>query len=174
MFEYAGICMRGIEEADLKRMADLRNDPKIWTYLGDITMVTLWSQQRWLEAVRNDPKRRYYVLSSSEVEFLGIVRIDEIDWINRSARVGGDIVSSLHGRGYGTRMFRLIVKYCFDYLNLNRLWLLVLETNHVAQKLYRNAGFVEEGRQRQAIYRDGSYHDYVMMSLLRSDPRSDE
>jgi RimJ/RimL family protein N-acetyltransferase len=52
---------------------------------------------------------------------------------------------------------------------MNRLWLLVLENNKVALSLYRKAGFVEEGRQRKAIFRDGRYLDYLMMSILRSE-----
>ncbi len=30
-------------------------------------------------------------------------------------------------------------------------------------------GFVEEGRMRQAIYRDGRYLDMIVMSLLKED-----
>jgi len=173
MFEYKGIAIRPIEEADLEKMVALRADPRIWMRLGDISMVNSRSQHEWFQGLEGDPRRRYYVLCTAEVDFLGIVRMDEIDWVNRSARVGGDILPKYQRQGFGTKMFSLIKKYCFDYLNLNRLWLLVIDSNDAARDLYIKAGFVDEGRQRNAIYRDGVYHDYIMMSLLRSEAGQD-
>jgi diamine N-acetyltransferase len=52
---------------------------------------------------------------------------------------------------------------------MNRLWLLVLENNEPAKNLYKKMGFVNEGVQRQAIFKEGQYHDYIMMSLLRGE-----
>jgi RimJ/RimL family protein N-acetyltransferase len=147
-------------------MVTLRGDPRVWVNLGDITMVNLRAQQEWFQKLQGDAKRRYFIVCSDTIDFIGIVRMDEIDWINRSVRVGGDILPEHHQQGYGTKMFALLKRYCFNYMNMHRIWLLVLESNTVAQKLYRKVGFVEEGRQRQAIYRDGRYQDYIMMSLL--------
>jgi RimJ/RimL family protein N-acetyltransferase len=169
MFEYKGIAIRPIEERDLEKMVLLRSDPDVWTNLGDITMINLKAQEEWFLKLSSDPKKRYYILATNEIDFLGIVRMDELDWINRSVRVGGDIVSDFRGKGHGKRLFQLLAKYSFDYLNLERIWLLVLEQNLRARTLYRNSGFVEEGRQRRAVFRDGKYHDYIMMSLLREE-----
>lgn len=169
MFEYAGVRIRPIEETDLPSMVKLRADPSVWMNLGSIEVIGLPEQKRWFESLLTNPKARYYVLCSAEINFIGIVRTDEIDYVNRSIRVGGDILPEFQGQGYGARMFQLLKKYCFDYLNMNRIWLLVLETNEKALRLYRRAGLVEEGRQRQAIYREGRYVDYIMMSMLRSE-----
>jgi UDP-4-amino-4,6-dideoxy-N-acetyl-beta-L-altrosamine N-acetyltransferase len=169
MYEYGGVAIRPIEEKDLEKMAVLRGDPRIWMMLGDISMINKNAQQNWFSSLQNDPMRRYFILCSKQQDFLGIVRMDEIDWINRSMRVGGDIIPEFHRQGYGTKMFELINKYCFAYLNMNRLWLFVLETNTAALHLYAKAGFQEEGRQKQAIFRDGRYQDYIMMSLIRPE-----
>jgi len=169
MFQYAGVRIRPIEERDLPAMVALRADPAVWTFLGDIEMIGLERQREWFKTLQHRIDRRYYILGTKALDFVGVVRTDEIDFVNRSIRVGGDILPKYQGKGYGTRMFRLIRKYCFDCLNMNRLWLLVLENNTAALPLYRKAGFVEEGRQRKAIFRDGKYLDYLMMSLLRSE-----
>jgi UDP-4-amino-4,6-dideoxy-N-acetyl-beta-L-altrosamine N-acetyltransferase len=169
VFEYDGVRIRPIEETDLATMVHLRRDPGIWMNLGNIEMIGTHEQKQWFEKLSTNPRARYFVLCVEGIDFIGIVRMDEIDYINRSIRVGGDILPEYQGKGYGKRMFQLFKKYCFDYLNMHRMWLLVLETNDVALRLYRGVGFVEEGRQRQAIYRDGRYMDYIMMSLLRSE-----
>lgn len=36
-------------------------------------------------------------------------------------------------------------------------------------KAYKKAGFKEEGRLRQASYRDSKYHDKIVMSILRKE-----
>jgi diamine N-acetyltransferase len=169
VFEHDGLRIRPVEETDLAAMVHLRRIPEIWMNLGSVDMIGMREQKQWFERLATMTKASYFVLCLEDVDFIGIARMDEIDHINRSIRVGGDILPEYQGKGHGKRMFRLFKKYCFDYLNMNRMWLLVLETNEVALNLYRGAGFLEEGRQRQAIYRDGRYVDYIMMSLLKSE-----
>jgi RimJ/RimL family protein N-acetyltransferase len=66
----------------------------------------------------------------------------------------------------------MLLKYCFDYLGMHRVWLCVLDTNEVGIKLYVNSGFKLEGKYREAIWRDGGWHDYIVMSLLEGDYRA--
>lgn len=167
MFRYKDLAIRGIEEDDLLFLIELRSEA--WQSLGTVTILSLLSQRNWLQAMNKDQKKGYYILTSEEGRRMGLVRLDEIDFINRSIRVGGDLRSSFRGQGHGQKMMELIKKYCFDYLNMNRLWLLVLETNEVALHIYKKSGFTIEGPQREAIFRDGKYMDYIMMSLLRTE-----
>jgi RimJ/RimL family protein N-acetyltransferase len=46
----------------------------------------------------------------------------------------------------------------------------VLAYNTRAIACYRACGFVEEGGERQAALVDGSWHDFVIMSILEADP----
>lgn len=169
MFRHGDVVIRPVETGDLERMVQLRADPRVWTQLGDVRMIGIEDQRDWFERVRRNPSRRYYVLCTDSIPFLGVVRTDEIDHLNRSMRVGGDILPEYWGKGYGTQMFALLEEYCFNVLNMNRLWLLVLDSNVAARRLYAKAGFREEGRMRQALFRNGRYEDYVMMSLLRAE-----
>lgn len=167
MFKYEGLAIRGIEKEDLPFLLELRKEA--WPFLGTIGILSLSMQEDWLQAVNKDQRRSYYILINEENARIGLVRMDEIDFINRSIRVGGDLRSSFRGRGYGQKMMGLIKKYCFNYLNMNRLWLLVLETNEAALHIYKKSGFVLEGAQREAILRNGKHIDYLMMSLLRTE-----
>ena len=71
--------------------------------------------------------------------------------------------------GYGTKVMRLLLTHGFDSLNLNRISLLVFETNPRAIRTYEKAGFTHEGILRQAVYQNGEYHDIYVMSVLRSE-----
>jgi RimJ/RimL family protein N-acetyltransferase len=70
------------------------------------------------------------------------------------------------GAGYGTETTRLMLRYAFAELNLHRVQLQVLGYNERAIHTYAKAGFVEEGRSREAVYRSGEWHDEVHMGIL--------
>jgi len=63
----------------------------------------------------------------------------------------------------------MLVEYGFNTLNMNRIELTVYEFNIRAYKSYQKAGFIEEGRKRQARYHNGKYHDEIIMAILREE-----
>lgn len=172
MFKYQGISIRVVERCDLERIRTLRNDPSTWIYLTDVLFVSASAQERWFAKVSESMDRKYFAVHDAEYEFIGVVRFDEIDHLNRSVRIGCDIVPELRGQGYGSRVYDLLLKYCFDFMNMHRLWLLVIDTNQAAIRLYIKKGFSEEGRYRESLFRDGRYHDYISMSILEDEYRS--
>ena len=172
MFRFGGVAIRVVEDRDLEPMRQLRNDPSTWPMLTDVALIDAQAQRDWFQRIRTATNRRYYVVCDDDHDFIGIVRMDEIDTTNRSIRIGADIVPELRRKGYANRVFALLERYCFDTLNMHRLWLLVLETNQAAQALYQKRGFREEGRLTQALFRDGAYRDYILMYRLEDDYRA--
>jgi RimJ/RimL family protein N-acetyltransferase len=73
------------------------------------------------------------------------------------------------GRGMGTEATRLMLWLAFERMGLHRVSLSVFAFNERAIRAYRRAGFVEEGRLRGAIARDGTWWDEVLMGILRDD-----
>lgn len=164
-----GIGIRPVEERDLARIASLRNDQDTWAFLGDPRPLFESDQKAWFASLGSRAGRYYFVAGSHEKPFIGLVRMDEHDLINRSIRVGADVVPELRNQGFGKAIFRLIKLYCFGHLGVHRVWLLVLGTNARAKRLYLGQGFREEGSLREAVYRGGQYVDYVSMSILEKE-----
>src|SRR5687768_1171353 len=130
MYRFEGLYFRALEEKDLEPLRRMRNDPSTWTRLTDITFIDPEAQKKWYRGLHRDTHhRRYFAVGSARSRFLGIVRMDEIDLINRSARVGCDVVPAYRGRGLGTSIMKGVVRYCFDVMNLHRAWLAVLDSN---------------------------------------------
>ena len=76
------------------------------------------------------------------------------------------------GRGCGTEATRLMLDHAFGTLGLHRVALAVFAFNERAIRSYRRIGFVEEGRSREAIWRDGSFWDEIQMSILEQEWRA--
>jgi RimJ/RimL family protein N-acetyltransferase len=70
------------------------------------------------------------------------------------------------GKGYGEDVMTVLLDYVFDHLNMHRVHLGVFSTNPRAQRLYRKLGFVDEGADREAVFKDGRYIDNIRMSIL--------
>lgn len=73
------------------------------------------------------------------------------------------------GKGYGTDAMRVLCAVGFDQMALHRIHLYVFADNEAARAVYRKVGFVEEARVREHFWRDGRYHDSVLMGLLRDE-----
>jgi RimJ/RimL family protein N-acetyltransferase len=98
---------------------------------------------------------------------VGLARLYDIEWTHRSAILGLSVPSCPdQGRGFGREGLGLVLRYGFRELGLHRVWLDVLEYNERALRLYRRAGFCEEGRLREHVQRDGRRWDVVLMGLL--------
>jgi RimJ/RimL family protein N-acetyltransferase len=73
------------------------------------------------------------------------------------------------GKGYGTEAMRLILRYAFHELNLERVSLEAFADNARAIRSYEKAGFRHEGLQREAMRRDGRRQDVVSMGIRREE-----
>ena len=76
------------------------------------------------------------------------------------------------GRGYGSDVLRLLLSYAFDELNLHRVGAHVPSYNTTALRFLARHGFVEEVRNRQAVWRDGQRWDALTLGLLRTERRA--
>ena len=69
-------------------------------------------------------------------------------------------------RGLGTLAGKKVLEYGFMELGLHRIWLTVSEFNYGGIKSYKNLGFIEEGRMKDACFRDKKFHDKIVMSKI--------
>ena len=59
-----------------------------------------------------------------------------------------------------------MLEYAFNVLKLHRLSVRVVEYNTRAIRAYQKCGFVVEGREREAAFVDGIWHDDVVMGIV--------
>jgi [ribosomal protein S5]-alanine N-acetyltransferase len=98
---------------------------------------------------------------------IGNVKLGSINWIHRRAEFGIVIgAKDCWNKGYGTEATVLLIDYAFRRLNLHKVMLGVVETNHAAIKIYEKIGFKVEGRLREQLYVDGRYRDNILMGAL--------
>ena len=76
--------------------------------------------------------------------------------------------TALRGRGLGKEAMLAMMKYCFEELNLKRLYL-DHYTGNPASFLYQSRGFKYEGVLRDNCRKNGRLYDVHLMSMLASE-----
>ncbi|MFD8496836.1 GNAT family N-acetyltransferase [Amycolatopsis sp. NPDC059657] len=161
--------LRAIEPTDAEPLARWLDDSSVSQWMvNDYPMSLAQVVKRCEERPRNTYGNLVLCIESlKEKRPLGVLALTgaepESGWAELSIYVGEP---DFRGGGYGTDALRVACRYAFDQMRLHGVWLVVVAENAGARRVYEKAGFVEEGRQRQRFYRDGKWHDMVMMSLL--------
>ncbi|MFD9685302.1 GNAT family N-acetyltransferase [Kitasatospora sp. NPDC059146] len=101
--------------------------------------------------------------------FLGDTALTNVDPDNNSADYRIALTPDSVGRGIGTETTVLVLRHAFATVGLHRVHLDVFEYNERAARAYTKAGFVLEGRARQAHHWDDRYWDVLHMAALRDD-----
>ncbi|MBK3496519.1 GNAT family N-acetyltransferase [Viridibacillus sp. YIM B01967] len=120
---------------------------------------------------KSDSNEAYFRLRTiADDHLIGFVTIHSIEWNNRAGLMAigiGD--SSNRNKGYGSDALKLILRYAFHELNLDRVGLEVIEYNKGGIRAYEKVGFQQEGRKRSVVYRDGKRYDSIVMGVLRHE-----
>jgi diamine N-acetyltransferase len=168
------IRLRAVERNDLPRFVEWLNDPEVTAGLDMYLPLSAAVEENWFDQMLKQPADQHpmviEVRSQDNWLAVGDCGFNSVDHRNRSGEIGIFIgQKDLWNRGYGTETMRLLLKHGFHTLNLHRIFLRVFETNKRAIRSYEKAGFVHEGRLRQAQYSNGKYEDVLMMSVLRPE-----
>lgn len=119
----------------------------------------------------NDPHTILFTIATKQPDVpIGNTAFVRIDWVGRMATFYIAISEKENwSKGYGSEATRLMVKYAFETINLNRVQLHVSTENQRAVRTYEKIGFSIEGTLRQAMYFDNRYHDFYLMAILKED-----
>ncbi|MBB1287119.1 GNAT family N-acetyltransferase [Flavisolibacter sp. BT320] len=101
---------------------------------------------------------------------IGNVSLQNINWVSRNAEFAiliGD--RNYWGGGYGTEAAQLIVAYGFERLNLHRIYCGTMQENEGMKKLASVLNMRLEGERREAVYKNGRYHNILEYGVLKAE-----
>jgi RimJ/RimL family protein N-acetyltransferase len=101
---------------------------------------------------------------------VGHCELDHIDHSAKSARITRLFVDQeFRNMGVATAMTKLLLKHCFQTLNLNRVEINAVEINEKALRLYEGLGFRREGFLRENMFLSGKRYGTYILSMLKAD-----
>src|SRR5262245_5618551 len=161
------VVLRPPIDDDVAARLRLGNDPDIIHLYGgssaDLRPMTKGEAQRWVQHLREHD----YAWVIERGTLIGGIRLDRVDLRDRRASlaVGIDDKARL-GLGLGREAIMLVLRYAFTVLDLHRVSVRVVAYNTRALRAYEKCGFTVEGREREAAFVDGEWHDDIMLGIV--------
>jgi len=165
------IYARPFELCDVERFQRWLNDPATRVTLAHHLPLTEKMEREYIENVgkQQDAIHLCIVLKEGD-RHIGGMGLHQIRWKDRAAVFGIFIGETAYrGKGYGVEATRLMLRYAFETLNLNRIELWVYDFNKAAIRTYEKAGFVCEGVRRQNRFVEGRYVDESIYGILAGE-----
>lgn len=159
--------LRAIEPTDGPDLNEALGDPEV---LDGLLLPFPQSQAAWrgfVEASHDDLMLTIETLEGRRP--IGGCGLRRIDARARTANLGIWIAKRDWDRGYGTDATRVLCRFGFRHMGLQRVDLNVFETNPRAARAYEKVGFKEEGRLRRAHFVGGRHVDTIVMGLLAEE-----
>lgn len=174
MYEGQYVRLRAFDNGDLMKSLSYVNDYEIMrgAYSGILYPSTVEDEAQYLsgQTSRSQGAYQFAIETLEDHAFIGKCGFTAISWKNRLGEIAimiGD--PAMHGKGYGTDAVKLLCDLGFDEMNLHKIKVEVLVFNQAALRCYEKCGFIREGTLRDQVFREGKYHDVIVMG--RINPR---
>lgn len=165
------ITLRAIEESDIEFIRNIVNDPVMEsTIVGWAYPISQKDQENWFRNFSNSDKLIRYIIETSDGEKIGLTGLRDIDWKNGTVESAGiRIIRTNQAKGVAVQCLKLMQKYVFEELRLNRYTASAFDDNIPSIKCIEKAGFIREGIKREAIFKGGKYKNVITYSILSTD-----
>lgn len=159
----------------------------------DCEIFTKWEQQEYIkeflsinkertyeEVVREyilrsqDPTNEQYTIILKNLKPIGRIYLSKISKESDSMDITRIYIGEKDylNKGYGKESMEILLNYCFNDLEMERVTL-DHYTGNTAASLYLKLGFKYEGIMRNAAKRNNEYYDLHLMSMLKEEYRTD-
>lgn len=171
MLEGKNLRLRRATAGDVEARLSLGSHAEIVEMFGAsrdaVRPLTREGAARWVQRLIDHP---HAWVIEAHGRLIGEIRLDNVDLHDRHASMAiGILDPSLLGRGLGSEAILLLLRHAFTDLRLHRIGIRVLAYNRRAIRAYEKCGFVIEGREREAAFVNGAWHDDMIMGLLRQE-----
>ena len=162
------VTIRPITYDDTENIVRWRNSEYVNSRFIDRRMFTKESHEAWLKNyVETGKVAQFIILLNGEP--VGSVYLRDIDLNKKEAEYGIFIgEESARGKGVGTKSAILILKYAFEELGLEKIFLRVLKDNPGAVRSYEKAGFKKNDRT-EILNINGEMCEVIFMELEKKD-----
>lgn len=165
--------LRALEREDLKLLRDWRNNPTFRRNFREHRELNLTNQESWFNRTTSNPNDFMFLIESLDKhEPLGACGLLYTNWLIRSSDfsfyIGHD--NLYIDQNYAFDAARTLIKYAFNDLNLNKIWMELYEFDTLKIDFFvQKFGFKVDGKLRQNAFTDGRYWDSHIISLLKED-----
>ncbi len=150
---------------DLEESEMGRNLDRVWQ------PVSLESQKRWTErdSAKEPGDEFFFVIENLAGETAGSVATHHCDHRAGVFSYGLGVRANFQRRGYASEAIRMVLRYFFEELRYQKVYVEVHSDNPASIRLHESLGFQLEGRQRRTVYSGGRFHDTLLYGMTAEE-----
>ena len=172
MYEGKLVRLRAFDNGDLMKCLAYANDYEVMRGASGAVLYPSTVDDEAREMSKNTSytsgEYQFAIETLTDSRFIGKCGFTRVNWKNRLAELAiliGD--KEYRGKGYGQDAIRLLCRFGFQEMNLRKIKALVFDFNEAALRCYEKCGFQREATLKKEMYREGKYHDVIVLSLFR-------
>ena len=127
------------------------------------------------DELRNDARAMLFIERVDDGATVGTIQYHRVSYgpnpESGAWMLGIELAPEGRGQGFGTEAQRLLADWLLATTPVNRVEASTDLENLAEARSLEKAGFAREGILRGTQFRAGAYHDLIVFSRLRSDPR---
>lgn len=161
--------LRAMEPEDLDILYRIENDTKLWNVGVTNVPYSRFTLHNYIADTQNDiyTDRQLRMMIENETgEVVGIVDLINFEPRHRRAEVGVVVINRYRRKGYASSAIKQLATYARDILHLHQLYALVDQSNSECIQLLRSLDFSNTTTFTDWLFKDGSYHDALLMQLF--------
>lgn len=169
MWQEVKITIRSFERGDIPNKVRWINDPANNRFLHYELPLRTDKTEAWFESHRNDASRYDAVIEADAVP-VGVIGLLSIDQTNRKAEYYVTLGEAAYqGKGIAKEASRQLLRYAFETLRLNRVYLYTETKNEAAVRLFEALGFRREGLLHEDVLSHGRLADRFVYAIRREE-----
>jgi RimJ/RimL family protein N-acetyltransferase len=163
------IKIRALKKSDKLFLHKWINDTDIIKHTNSYRPIDEVEQDEWFNSIYKNKQQHVFGIELIEFKkLIGTCGLYEIDNISRKGELRMKIGDKNEwSKGFGKIALKKLLNFGFNDLNLNKVWLKVLDDNKAAIKIYTDAGFVVEGKMKEDMFIQGKYMDVLLMGFIK-------
>ncbi len=123
----------------------------------------------FIENISHNFQELHYACVDDNDEYLGTVSLKNIDYQNKNAEFAISFIEKARGSGATKFATITLLDEAFNKLQLNKVYLNVLDINKRAIAFYEKIGFKQEGIFKNHIFKNDNFHDLYWYAFESSD-----
>jgi RimJ/RimL family protein N-acetyltransferase len=148
---------------------DIETQSYLWTRFW--TIISRESEEEYYNSInKSDKSLTFSIYIKWDNKIIWNISLMKIDYKNSHTELWVAIFDKEdQNKWYWTEAIKLIQKYIFTVLGLNKIYLVCSSINNRAWKVYSKLWFIEIWRLKGHFYTWWEYHDDILMEIMKNE-----
>ena len=167
------VALRALEPEDIELLFEWENCEENWTVSNTLVPFSKYILALYIKNSDKDiyeTRQLRMMIDTPTGETVG--SIDLFDFDPYHERVGiGILIHKQENRskGFASAALKLMIRYCFEKLNIHQIFANILAENEISMKLFTKAGFEVTGTKKEWVLDGDKRKDECILQLLKKD-----